>query len=102
MVAPTHTMTDENQRTKSALRISQEMIAIVTVGVALAALMLVTTANMVEEGRAARAAWQAESQQQRNEWERERRQLRDETRSAREAFQLEIDLDEPIEGDLDL
>ena len=72
-------MTDENERTKGRLRISQETIAIVTVGVALAGLILVTTGDLREEARADRAAWQAES-----------RQLRDEARADREAFQREI------------
>ena len=94
-------MTDKNQSTKGRLRISQEMIAIITVGVALATQQLLITANIVEEGRAARAAWEAESQQRRNDWEAESqqrrneweaqsRQLRDEARSDREAFQREI------------
>ena len=68
-------MTDENQRTKGRLRISQEMIAIVTVGVALAGLNLVTTGDLRDL---------------RNEWQAESRQLRDEARSDREAFQREI------------
>ena len=91
-------MTDENQRTRVQLRISQEMIAIVTVGVALAGLMLVTTGDLREEARADRAAWQAQSQQLRNEWQAqsqqlrnewqaESRQLRDEARADREAAQ---------------
>jgi len=83
-------MTDKNQSTRGRLRISQEMIAIVAVGVALATQQLLITANIVEEGRAARAAWEAESQQRRNEWEAQSRQLRDEARSDREAFQREM------------
>ena len=82
-------MTDENQRTMGRLRISQETIAIVTVGVALAGLNLVTTGDLREEARADRAAWQSQSQQLRNEWQTESRQLRDEARSDRKAFQRE-------------
>ena len=68
-------MTDENQRTRRP-RLSQETIAIVTVGVALAGLNLVITGDLRDESRANRVAWQAES-----------RQLRDEARADREAFQ---------------
>ena len=68
-------MTDENQRTKGRLRISQETIAIVTVGVELAGLNLVTTGDLRDL---------------RNEWQAESRQLREEARSDREAFQREI------------
>ena len=81
-------MTDESQRTKRP-RISQETIAIVTVGVALAGLILVTTGDLRDEGRASRVAWQAESQQLRNEWQEESRQLRDEARADRTAWQAE-------------
>lgn len=81
-------MTDENQRTKRP-RISQETSAIITVGVALAGLILVATGDLRDEGRASRVAWQAESQQLRNEWQAESRQLRDEARADREAFQRE-------------
>ena len=77
-------MTDENQRTTRP-RISQETIAIVTVGVALAGLILVTTGDLRDEARANRVAWQAESQQLRNEWQEESRQLRDEARADRTA-----------------
>ena len=94
-------MTDENQRTKGRLRISQETIAIVTVGIALAGLNLVTTGDLREEARTDRAAWQAQSQHLRNEWQTqsqhlrnewqtESRQLRDEAHSDRKAFQREI------------
>ena len=82
-------MTDENQRTRRRAQISQETIAIVTVGVALAGLILVTTGDLREEARANRAAWQAESQQLRNEWQEESRQLRDEARADRTAWQAE-------------
>ena len=69
-------MTDENPRSTGRLRISQETIAIVTVGVALAGLILITTGDLRNEAREDRNAWQAES-----------RQLRDEARADREAFQ---------------
>lgn len=71
-------MTDENQRTRTQFRLSQETIAIVTVGIALAGLNLATVGDLREEARADRATWQAES-----------RQLRDEARAEREAFRHE-------------
>ena len=77
-------MTDESQRTRRP-RLSQETIAIVTVGVALAGLNLVTTSDL----RDLRNEWQAESQQLRNEWQEESRQLRDEARADRTAWQAE-------------
>ena len=83
-------MMDENQRSTGRLRISQETIAIVTVGVALAGLILVTTGDLRNEAREDRGAWQAESRQLRDEWQAESRQLRDEARADREAFQREI------------
>lgn len=79
-------MTDENQIPKTRLRISQEMIAIITVGIVLAGLMLFTTAQIVEEGRASRAAWQAERRQLQDEAPAESKRLRDEARSDREVF----------------
>lgn len=69
-------MSNDNERPRRRVQITQETFAIVTVGVALAGLMLVTIGDLREEARADRAAWQAES-----------RQMRDEARSDREAFQ---------------
>lgn len=71
-------MTTETGRATTRFRLSQEMMAMVTVGLALAAPRLVTVADLREEGQADRAAWQAES-----------RQYRDEFRSSREAFERE-------------
>ena len=89
-------MRDENQRTKGRLQISQETIAIVTVGVALAGLILVATGDLRDEARADRAAWQAESRQLRDEaradraaWQAESQKLGDEARAEREAFRRE-------------
>jgi len=65
-------VTDENHRPKTRPRISQETIAIVTVGVALAGLNVVTTGDLRDL---------------RNDWQAESRQLRDEARADREAFQ---------------
>ena len=88
-------MTDESQRTRRP-RLSQETIAIVTVGVALAGLILVTTGNLRDESRASRVAWQAESRQLRDEaradraaWQAESQKLRDEARADRTAWQAE-------------
>ena len=82
-------MTDENQRTRTQFRLSQETIAIVTVGIALAGLNLATTGDLREEARADRAAAQAEGQADRTAWQAESRQLRDEARAEREAFRHE-------------
>ena len=46
-------MTDESQRTRRP-RLSQETIAIVTVGVGLAGLILVATGDLRDESRASR------------------------------------------------
>ena len=72
-------MSNDNERPRRRVQITQETFAIVTVGVALAGLMLVTIGDLREEARADRAAWQAES-----------RQMRDEARSDHEALQREI------------
>ena len=55
-------MTDESQRTKRP-RLSQETIAIVTVGVALAGLILVVTGDLRDEGRASRAGEESAASQ---------------------------------------
>ena len=86
-------MTDENPRSTGRLRISQETIAIVTVGAALAGLILITTGDLRNEAREDRSAWQAQSQQMRNEWQAESRQLRDEARADREAADRDRDRD---------
>ena len=82
-------MTDENQRIRTQFRLSQEMIAIVTVGIALAGLNLATVGDLREEARADRAVAQAEGQADRTAWQAESRQLRDEARAEREAFRHE-------------
>ena len=74
-------MTTESERTTTTrLRLSQETIAIVTVGIALAGLNLATVGDLRDEARADRAAWQTES-----------RQLRDEARADREDFQRRME-----------
>lgn len=79
-------MNTENERSRARLRLTQETIAIVTVGLALAGLIATSVgdlrqdvSDLREEARADRAAWQAES-----------RQLREEARADRDAFQQEI------------
>ena len=91
--------------------LSPETIAIVTVGIALATLMLTTANDIRDEARAARvawekrtaeidAAWKAESRQirdsfdararaDREAWEAEARAIRAENRAAREAWEAE-------------
>ena len=73
------------------------VIAVLTVGAALAALILTTTADIRAEARADRAAWQAESRQLRDEARADReaaRTARDAAQAARDAdresFQREI------------
>ncbi len=75
-------MTNETEHTTTRFRLSQETIAIVTVGIALAGLNLASVGDLRDEARADRAAWQAES-----------RQLRDEARADREDFQRQIRAD---------
>ena len=87
-------MTIEREHTKMArFRLSQETIAIITVGIALAGLNVATVGDLREEARADRAAWQAESQQLRAAWQTESRQLRDEARAEREEIRNEARAD---------
>ena len=80
-------------------KLTQETIAIVSVGAALlavnagiAALVLTLNSDIREDGRADRAAWQAESQRMRDEaradreaWQAETRALREDAGTDREA-----------------
>ena len=75
---------------RTRLRLSQETIAIITVGIALAGLNLATVADLRDEARTDRAAWLAESRNARDAWQAESRQLRNEARADREHFQREI------------
>lgn len=75
----TNAGTQAQSRERSRLRLSQETIAILTVGVALAALILTAISDIRTEARTDRAAWQAES-----------RQLRDRADARFEALQREI------------
>ena len=77
---------------------SQETVAIVTVGLTLAALILtlagfviLSTHDLRAEARADRAAWQAESDRLRAEWQAESDRLRAEDRARLEAWQAERD-----------
>ena len=83
-----------NDATKTRIRISQETIAVVTVGLALAALVVTSTGRVSErldrnvaelraEARADRAALRAEARADRAE-------LRAEARADREAFARQI------------
>ena len=89
-------MTD-TEKPAPRFRLSQETIAIVTVGIALAGLNLATVADLRDEARADRAAAQAATQAAQAAaqaaqaaWQAESRQLRDEARADREHFQREI------------
>lgn len=83
-------MTSESERVATRPRFGQETIAIiatiVTVGIAIAGLVLATVNDLREEARADRAAWQAESRQLRDE----ARADREASRADREAFQREM------------
>ena len=74
---------DEHERTRDTKRprfsLSQEMIAIVTIGVAIAGLILLESGEMRAEARADRARTDAEMREMRAEW-----------RASREAFEARI------------
>ena len=76
----------ETERTTTRFRFSQETIAIVTVGTALAGLNLAAVGDRRGEAREARAAVQAD----RAAWQAESRQFRDEARAKPEACQREF------------
>ena len=80
-------MATETDRSPGRFRLSQETIAIVTVGIALAGLNLATVGDLREEARADRAAAHAD----RAAWQAESRQLRDEARADRENFQRQME-----------
>ena len=85
-------------------KLTQESVAVVTVGLTLAALILTlagfvigSTNDIRAEARADRAAWQAEAQSLRAEaradreaWQAEVQSLRAEARADREAFEKHI------------
>ena len=79
------------------MRLSQETIAIIAVGVALAGLILTSLATLRDdisdlrhEARLDRTTWQTESQHLREETLTQINQLREEVRADRDAFQQEI------------
>ena len=82
---------NDTERKGTRFRLSQETIAIVTVGIALAGLNLATVGDLREEARADRAAAQAAAQADRAAWQTESRQLRDEARADREDFQRQME-----------
>ena len=79
-----------NKRPSTQFRLSQETIAIVTVGIALAGLNLATVGDLRDEARADRAAWQAESRQLRDEARADRAAWQAENQRRRDEFQREI------------
>ena len=85
------TETERDAARPARLRLSQETIAIVTVDVALAGLILVAVGNLRDEARADRAAAQAAAQTDRAAWQAETRQLRDEARADRKHFQRQME-----------
>ena len=85
--------TTMNNEPRHRFRFSQETIAIATVGVALATLMLTMRADIAvlrEAARADREAWQADARQLRDEARADREAWRAEARADREKFSSEI------------
>ena len=90
----------ETQRPDARMRLSQETIAIISVGVALAGLILTNLASLAtlrndisdlrQEARLDRTTWQTESRHLREEALAQTNQLREEARADRDAFQQEI------------
>ena len=70
--------------------LSQETITIVTVGVALAGLILMESGEMRAEARADRARTEAAMNEMRAEGRADRAEMRAEGRAAREAFERRI------------
>ena len=84
-------MANNAEVTQPRPRFSQEAIAtIVTVGIAIAGLVLTTMNDLREEARADRAAAQATAEADRAAWQAESRQLRESLERKTEAFQREI------------
>ena len=98
-----------SQETKAILAVGGTVsVLVVTVGIALATLMITMAGDIRDEGRAARAAWEAESRQLRVEaqahrdaadaqarvdreaWERRIAEVTAQWRADREHFQSEI------------
>lgn len=82
---------DQSGGTKRArFSLSQETITILTVGVSLAAIILVNQGDMRAEGRADRETLRAEARAERAEARAERELMRAEGRASREAFERRI------------
>jgi len=85
---------DQNQQTRhrkqARFSLSQETITIVTVGVALAGLIVMQMGQMRAETRADRARAEAAMNQMRAEGRANREEMRSEARADREAFANQI------------
>ena len=82
---------ERRQGTKQpGFSLSQETIAIVTVGVALAGLILMETGEIRAEARADRARTDAAMRAMRAEGQADRAEMRAEWRASREAFEKRI------------
>ena len=92
---------DQHERTRDTkqprLSLSQETITIVTVGAAIAGLILMQTGALRAEARADRARTDAEMREMRAEWRSDRaewravrEEIRAEGRASREAFEARI------------
>ena len=77
---------DTHPARRTGFRFSQESVVVITAAVALAGLMLTITADIREEGRADRAAWQAESRHLRDQASAERAAMTERTQAALDAL----------------
>ena len=91
---------DTHPPARTGFRLSQESVVVITAAIALAGLMLTITADIREEGRADRAAWQAESRHLRDQARAdratasaERAAMAERTRSALDALEARAQAD---------
>ena len=77
---------DTHPARRTGFRLSQESVVVITAAVALAGLMLTITADIREEGRADRAAWQAESRHLRDQASAERAAMSERSQAERAAM----------------
>ena len=77
---------DAHPSGRTGFRLSQESVVVITAAVALAGLMLTITAKIREEGRADRAAWQAESRHLREQASAERAAMAERSQAERTAM----------------
>jgi len=87
--------THDPERSPVRFRLSQETIAVITVGIALAGLILASVGDLREEARTDRAAWQAAVQANHAAWQAaaqaDRAAWQAEARANREAFERRME-----------